>query len=208
MVSNAGVKMVCSCVVIGDIVIPAFTLYKNKILCIKLPRNICKAEINTVFNMLLKKYRTNSLKVFGKPSRVGVLLFLNDSLFFRYKWYKKTALDYLKTFANLSTYQAEEVLCSMNIFASTTVKFLSCTQRLLIEIEIACSHSDVLIFSLDGLDPLGSNIIVEYVRSKLFKISAICICTPLVNNVAYYESDACSDTNMINEEYIYVHKQT
>ncbi|EIJ42388.1 hypothetical protein BegalDRAFT_1504 [Beggiatoa alba B18LD] len=207
VLSDAGVKIVCSGVVTGDIVIPAFTLYENKILCMKLPKSIRPVEINLIFNILLKKYRTNSLKIFGNPSRVGVLLFLNDSLFFRYKWYKKTALDYLKTFANLSIYQSEEILCSINIFPSTMVRFLSCTQRFLIEIEIACSHSDILIFSLDGIDPLGSNIIVEYVRSKLFKISAICICTPLVNPT-HHQTDSCSNTSIIYEEYIHINKRT
>lgn len=202
---NTNVKIICTGVVVGRLSIPEFTLHKNEILCMKLPRHaLSQTENNTLFNILLKKRHINGLQIFGNPSRIGVLA-LTTSFFFRYKWYKKTVFEYLKAFTNLTSHQIEKILNNINVSLSTILGLLGCSsQRLLIEIEIACNHSDIIIFSTEGLAPLGCHMIVEHVKSKLSKISAICICFPLIDNDTYHGVDSCSDTSLAHEKAIYI----
>ncbi|MDD2816712.1 MAG: hypothetical protein PHP00_13420 [Thiotrichaceae bacterium] len=172
----------------------------------KLPMYINSIDENTIYNILLKKQKVNGLNITGKPLRIGTLA-LNTSLFFRLRWHKKTVLDYLKSFTNLKPSQIEEILRGFKMSPSTKLGVVGGTQRLLLEIEIAmCGDANIIIFSTDGLDPLGSIMLVELVRSKLLKISAICICSPLVNNDRYKETDTCSETKIINENVVHVTK--
>jgi ABC-type multidrug transport system ATPase subunit len=194
--------MLCSGVVIRDFSIPAFTLNEGEMLFMKLPARTIDEEV--LYNILLKKQKVNGLKINGKPLRIGALA-LNTSLFFRLRWHKKTVFDYLKSFTNLKPSQIEEILRGFKISPFTKLGVVGGTQRLLLEIEIAmCGDVNIIIFSTDGLDPLGSIMLVELVRSKLLKISAICICLPLINNDSYKEADTCSEIKIINENVVYV----
>lgn len=186
-------QVICSGMTIGTISIPAFTLCKHEMLFLKWPLDIGTREEKIFFKMLLKKYQVDCIKIFGNPVKIG-LFSLNTSFFFTFRWRKwrnKTVFEYLQFFTKLTNDSIEEILCNLGISLSDNFQLLSMTERLLVEIEIALVKSNILIFSTDGLDPLGERRVVEYIKGKLSGISAICICYPLIGY--RFGEDTCSN---------------